>query len=351
MALVENAPRMTIVIPTLNRSALVGRAIESAMAQTLPDIEILVSNNGSTDDTRAVLKRYEGAPRVRILHRDQTIPMNDHATFLVNEARGHFFLGLSDDDWLEPGMAARAVDRFEKDSTLTFVWTGCWIHYADVRMPAPTGPDVETGEEFLRAFLGGSRNPCWCACITRAADLRRLGPQPDGVICGDMFYWTKLAAEGRVGCILEPLSHYVCYRDSGDGVAGGAHLENWTRDQARWVRDMLLTCRAVGPWSGSPVAIERDAARFMARTIAAQFVWNALRGKDRLDLAKSVPPHFPFLVQGELRNWIAVMASLMAPKWLLRNRVLAEVSRRARARADQRFSPRSGPICSCRDEG
>jgi glycosyltransferase involved in cell wall biosynthesis len=60
------APRLTIAIPTLNRAQLLTRAIESALAQTSPDIEIIVSDNGSTDDTPAVIDSpYASIPSLK----------------------------------------------------------------------------------------------------------------------------------------------------------------------------------------------------------------------------------------------------------------------------------------------
>src|SRR4051794_7881622 len=93
--------RLTIAIPTLNRPRDVRRAIDSALAQTSSDIEVLVSNNGSTDDTRSVLDSYAD-PRLRVFHRDTTIPPAEHGNVLIAEARGEMFLGLSDDDYIEP---------------------------------------------------------------------------------------------------------------------------------------------------------------------------------------------------------------------------------------------------------
>jgi glycosyltransferase involved in cell wall biosynthesis len=328
----QGIPRLTIAIPTVNRASLVARAIESAMAQTFPDIEILVSNNGSTDDTRTVLDRYDGAPRVRILHRDQTIPANEHGTLLVEQARGEFYICLSDDDWLEPDMAARVIERFDRNPRLRFVWTGCLMYYAEIAVPALVGPDVEPGHAFLAEFLAGRRNVCWCACVIRTADLRRLGPPPPQVICGDMFFWTKLAAEGDVGCVREPLSNYSCYRPTSDGMAGGTPVKRWIDDQAVWARDILAVCRASSPDRPYSDTLERDAAWFMARTVANQFALNALRGTGRLPLLRSVPLGLPFLKKGDSRNWIAVIASVVAPRWLLKNRVLAEAKRRAGAR-------------------
>ncbi|MFI5181363.1 MAG: glycosyltransferase family A protein [Thermoanaerobaculia bacterium] len=325
----RGTPRLTIVIPTVNRASLVGRALDSALAQTYPDVEIIVSNNGSTDGTRAVLDRFAGAPRVRVLHRDSTIPANPHGNFLLEEARGEFFVGLSDDDWLEPGFAASAVAMFDRQPGLSFVWTGCDIHYADIVVPARTGPTVESGTEFLSAFLAGFRNICWCACVTRTADLRRIGPIPTDVFCGDMFYWTKLASGGLVGCVQEPLSHYVCYRDGGDGIAGGAPVVAWAAEMKRWATDMVESCEGAGLDARTVAAVRREALDFVARSTSNQFAWNALRGARKASLLGSVSACFPFLRGGHLKNWIRVVASIVAPKWLLRSRILAEARRRA----------------------
>ncbi len=300
----EKAPRLTIVIPTVNRASLVTRAIDSALAQTYPDIEIIVSNNGSTDDTRKVLDRYEGAPRLRIIHLEKTIPVNPHGNFLFDQAKGEFFLGLSDDDWLEPQFAERVVEVFDRHAGVAFVWTGCWIHYADVAVPANTGPELESGAEFIAGFFSNRRNVCWCACVTRTADLRRIGPIPESVICGDMFYWTKLAGFGAVGCVSDPLSHYVCYRDGGNGIAGGAQIPAWGFEMDEWARDMLGINRSNSPESPATKVVEAEAAEFVARSTADQFVWKALRGASRRSLLSALPSTLPLLRKGRPTLWI-----------------------------------------------
>jgi len=328
-------PRLTIVIPTLNRSALVGRAVDSALAQTFPDLEILVSDNGSTDDTPRVLARYQNAPRVRLLRRDITIPATDHGTLLVDESRGELFLGLSDDDWLEPDFAAKVVALYDKHPDVAFVWTGCVMHYGGAAMPALVGPEIESGTAFLSAFLAGQRNPCWCACVTRTEDLRRIGPIPSDVICGDMFYWTKIAARGDVGCIGEALSHYVVYRDASDSHAGGSSVLAWAADTRRWVNDIVATIAAK---SGgfAPRDVQRDAKTFLARSTANQFIWQALRGRRRASLLRSLGEARPFLRGAGLTAWMRVLAALAAPRWLLRGSMMAAARRRgqeAQARA------------------
>jgi glycosyltransferase involved in cell wall biosynthesis len=323
-------PRLSIVIPTVNRAALVGRAIESALAQTYPDVEIIVSNNGSTDDTRQVLERYAGAPRLRIVHRDVTISATQHGNVLLQQAKGAFFLGLSDDDWLAPEFAAKVMALFDRRPDLSFVWTGCVIHYGDAEMTALTGPEVEPGPHFLAAFLSGERNVCWCACVTRTEDLRRIGPIPDDVVCGDMFYWTKLAASGDVGCVPEPISNYISYRDANDGISVGTPVLTWARDTQRWAKDILKVCGKAADGRDSMANLERRAATFVFRSTANQFVWRALGGERRLALLRSIVPALPYFRGPDPTPWIRVLAAIFAPRWLLRQRMLAEARRRAR---------------------
>jgi glycosyltransferase involved in cell wall biosynthesis len=323
-------PRLTIVIPTVNRASMISRAIDSALAQTYPDIEIIVSNNGSIDATRAVLDRYIGTPRLRIIHIEKTISAVHHGNFLLEQARGEFFLGLSDDDWIEPQFTEKVVNLFDRRPGLSFVWTGSFIHYADIVVPARIGPEVEHGQDFLAGFLRNQRNICWCACVTRTADLRRIGPIPDNTICGDMFYWTKLAGQGDIGCVPEPVSHYVCYRDSNDGIAGGTQVLIWGQEVEALTRDMLIICEKAYGNSAAMEAVRREAVEFVASSTANQFVWNALRGTSLTNLLRALQPALPYIRYGHPRNWIRVIASFIRPRWLLRNRVLAEAARKSR---------------------
>src|ERR1035437_10168092 len=123
----RRVPRLTICIPTLNRAYCVGRAVESALSQTFLNLEIIVSNNGSTDATREVLEKYRDS-RLRILHREETIPAEAHGNFLITEAKGNLFLGLSDDDYLEPEFATRIIELFDRSPDLSFAYSRCWWH-------------------------------------------------------------------------------------------------------------------------------------------------------------------------------------------------------------------------------
>ena len=292
-------PRLTIAIPTINRAELVGRAIESALAQTSSDIEIIVSDNGSTDDTPAVIARYAGRG-LRTFRHPSTIPATKHGQFLVEQARGEFFIGLSDDDYLEPDFAAEVLALYDRHPKLSFVYTGCAVHYEDCQVPAAVGPPVEDGASFLAAHYAGKRELSWCACVTRVRDLLEVGPQPDGCILGDMYYWTRLAFLGPVGCVSRVLSHYILLRSMNDNMS----------------------------------RLQTDCRGHIGRSTANQFVWSRLRGASRTEAWSWVAGCLPYLSWSP--NVLSrLAAALILPGELLRRLLLSGAARLAETRGTE----------------
>jgi glycosyltransferase involved in cell wall biosynthesis len=270
-------PRLTISIPTVNRAAFLGRAIESALAQTSKEIEILVSDNGSTDETPEVIAQYAGLG-IRTFRHETTMSAARHGEFLMNQARGEFFLGLSDDDYLKPEFAAKVLALFDRHPELAFVYTGCAVHYEDTEVPAVVGPPVEPGAAFLAGHYSGQREVSWCACVSRVRDLRALGPQPDDRILGDMFFWTKLAFLGPVGCVPEVLSHYILFRSRNDNISHGTSPILWARESRLLASEVLEASRKAGADPEYLANLQAASRRQVARSVANQFVWTRIRG-------------------------------------------------------------------------
>jgi hypothetical protein len=264
--------RLTIVIPALNRDYCVARAIDSALAQTSPDIEVLVSNNGSTDRTREVLDRYSD-PRLRVFHHETTMSMADHANFLIRHASGELFLGLSDDDYLEPTFAERVLALFKRVPEISFAYTRVWTHVRDAAMPSAGAPEIEDTLDFFENYFAGLRHVFWCGCVTRTADLRRLGGQPVGVLIGDMYFWTQLAFDGPIGCISEPLSHYTYLVDN---ASVGIPVCQWAGETQRLIERISKRLSALSMDPRRRDRLVDLMAKYLARTTANQFVLNAI---------------------------------------------------------------------------
>jgi glycosyltransferase involved in cell wall biosynthesis len=101
-------PLFTIGIPTYNRAGFLRRSIEAALDQTLPDVEVLVSDDASTDGTAEVVRSF--GDRVRYHRNPQNIGSWPNFAKLTELASGDFFSWLQDDDVVHCDFARRATN-------------------------------------------------------------------------------------------------------------------------------------------------------------------------------------------------------------------------------------------------
>lgn len=133
----QNAPLVSIGIPTFNRERLIGRAIESALHQDHPHVEIVISDNASTDSTGEICRRYaQEHPRVRCIRQPQNLGAIKNFDAVRQQSSGDFFMWLGDDDWLDPSYVRLALKRLQADATVALVG-GTPLYYVD---GIPQGP-------------------------------------------------------------------------------------------------------------------------------------------------------------------------------------------------------------------
>lgn len=96
-----DCPRFSICIPNFNNGAFIGRAIESALAQTYPGCEIVVADNKSTDDSVEVVMRY-ASDGVRLVRNTKNLGLAPNFDRVVEASRGRHVLLLSADDLMYP---------------------------------------------------------------------------------------------------------------------------------------------------------------------------------------------------------------------------------------------------------
>jgi len=156
-------PRFSVVIPTYQKASSLERAIDSVLAQTLADFEVLVVDDGSTDSTQAVLAGYRD-PRLRAVfreHRGRCSARNHGAA----RARGRWLVFLDSDDFVEP----RWLERFAEalaDPSVGIASCGLRVILDDQRtgerarfgqLPADLGPlyDRQAGIFLCGTFAVG----------------------------------------------------------------------------------------------------------------------------------------------------------------------------------------------------
>jgi glycosyltransferase involved in cell wall biosynthesis len=111
---------VSAIIPTYNRASLVGRSIESALAQTYRDLELVVVDDGSTDDTRAVVESY--GPRVRYVYQVNA-GVSAARNLGMRHARGEFVAFLDSDDTWRPWRIEAQLAALTRHPDAGLVWT------------------------------------------------------------------------------------------------------------------------------------------------------------------------------------------------------------------------------------
>jgi glycosyltransferase involved in cell wall biosynthesis len=232
-------PRATVLIGTLNYAHLIGRAIDAILAQTLTDIELIVIDDGSTDDTESVVAGFSDH-RLRYLRLDH-VGIAKSLNIGLKEARAPFVAINDADDWSLPDRLARQVATLESDPTIGVV--GCLMREVDDdgtafgrrRLPVVATGDV--GSALLR-FNQVSNT---AACLRRDAALAVGGYDPSYRLACDYDLWLRMADHHRIVNLPEELA----VRRLGSDNAGQSNERLMLREIIRTLTSTHLRRRSL----------------------------------------------------------------------------------------------------------
>jgi glycosyltransferase involved in cell wall biosynthesis len=197
-------PVVSILILTWNRRADLGRCIDSALAQTYPNKEIVVADNHSEDDTKIFVKgKYPG---IRFVALPENIGCPSGRNAGARHCNGAFIYFLDDDGWLDSEAVALAVARAEQDASIGVVCSSIRTVGNGQVLTTPVEGIAQGGYQAL--FFGG------CSLI-RADLFKNLGGYP---------VWDMLCLAGALAItmrLLEP--------------PGPAFWHTWFLDLPIWV--------------------------------------------------------------------------------------------------------------------
>jgi glycosyltransferase involved in cell wall biosynthesis len=120
---------VSIIIPTFNGEKYIKRAISSALKQQYSNLEVIVSDNNSSDNTSVIAKEFLIDPRFRYFRNDTNIGMTKNwRKSLYEYTNGKFVLILSDDDYLVDNQYIKlAMNLFNRYPNIVFVFANCYI--------------------------------------------------------------------------------------------------------------------------------------------------------------------------------------------------------------------------------
>ncbi len=115
----KRIPQVSIGMPVFNGAKFINRALDSLLAQKFTDFELIISDNGSTDDTGEICKRYECNDR-RIVYLRQPKNMGGlwNFNYVLKQSSGEYFMWAAADDTWEPDFISENLKSFNLDSAI-----------------------------------------------------------------------------------------------------------------------------------------------------------------------------------------------------------------------------------------
>jgi len=208
-------PEISVIIPTFNRAEMLRKAISSVLAQTGSDIEVIVSDNCSTDHTRQVVAEFSYDLRLRYFRNDSNLGMVANWKQAIFElARAEWFVLMSDDDYFTDNDYLRRATMAIREHQPKFVYGGGFVN--DVvggtsqQVKLPFDGLVPGCKVFGSRGITQPQDAILCNMVFRVSDAKRLGFLSDGdnLSCDSELY-LMLCAEGNVFSMPEPVSVYL----------------------------------------------------------------------------------------------------------------------------------------------
>lgn len=156
---------VSIIIPCYNDAQYIEQSVQSALDQTYPYKEIIVVDDGSNVETKAVLKQLE--PKITHLITQENQGQSTARNVGIKAAKGDFILVLDSDDYFEPSFCEKAVAVFSTDTSIKIVTCHATLLFSDnkKKLYIPNGGDIKNFM-FTNCALGTSmfKKEDWLKC-------------------------------------------------------------------------------------------------------------------------------------------------------------------------------------------
>src|SRR5271163_2597159 len=143
-------PTVSVIVPNSNHERFLRQRIDTILAQTFQDFELILLDDYSTDDSRSILREYGSDPRVRLEFND----VNSGSTFKqwnkgVRLAQGKYVWIAESDDYADPRFLERLMELLGADSQATIAYCRSWRVSDSQRVDGFADPLLD-GPELLR---------------------------------------------------------------------------------------------------------------------------------------------------------------------------------------------------------
>lgn len=197
------SPLVTVYITNYNYERFLRQSIESVLAQSLKNFELIIVDDGSKDNSRSIIEEYRELPFVTIIYQKNK-GLNITNNVAMRVAKGKYLMRLDADDYLVPNALEKLVAPLEAADDLGLVFPDYYYVDAEGNM---------TGEERRHNFekeVSLYDQPAHGACtIIRLSFLKKIGGYNESFTCQDGYdLWLKFIIHYSVKNVNEPLFYY-----------------------------------------------------------------------------------------------------------------------------------------------
>lgn len=195
-------PLVTVYVTSYNYGRYIRQAIDSVLVQTLQDFELIIIDDGSTDDSRSIIETYTGHPKIRPIFQ-QNKGLNVTNNIALRAARGRYIMRLDADDWLDPHAIEVLSNLLERNSKVGLVFPDYYLVDAE-------GNVTEQVRRHDFDVVTLFDQPAHGACtMIRCECLREIGGYDESFRCQDGYdLWIRFIEHFEVRNVNLPLFFY-----------------------------------------------------------------------------------------------------------------------------------------------
>jgi len=201
-------PKVSIVLPVYNGADRIRKSIDSILAQTFKDFELIVVNDCSTDNTKVIVEEYVNKDnRVKLYNNPQNMKLPRSLNNGFRQASGEYWSWTSDDNMYRENAIETLVSELERDKSVSMVYSDytCIDENDEVLYVAKK----EKGENIRY------NNVCGASFLYRADAAKKAGEyDPDLFLAEDYEYWIRLSKYGKLRHIEDDLYMYRLHSKS-----------------------------------------------------------------------------------------------------------------------------------------
>ncbi len=278
-------PRVSAVIPNYNHARFLPQRIESVLSQTFGDIEVIMLDDASTDDSRDVISRYLDDPRVRLIANKH----NSGSTFRqwnkgMRDARGEYIWIAESDDYADPRLLETLVARLDESPQVGLAYCQSVMvdeHGTVGEVVELTDPDMLelSGERWARDFIADGRQECSdylllrntianaSATVFRRSIAEQVGFADESFgIGGDWLFWAEILLRSNVAYVAQPLNYF---RQHGGTVRARRTIDGTSIEESYRIASRIC----------SSLDISESVLEPIRESYCASWLWSARKHK------------------------------------------------------------------------